>query len=228
MRTSQTVKLCAAAMALVVCWGCATVPVKQYYVINYQPEPLMRRLHSTSYPFTIRIKKFGIEEAYARPQIVYRKSPFELSYYFYRVWAVSPADMITDAVEKHLVSVGLASHVVQRFDEGLNPDYELSGTIEAIEEYDNASVWFAHLALRMSLTRMRDGRIVYSRDFDSRKQVFQKDPEYVVRELSRILDLTLSQAFLDLDAVLARDFGITEPAAAPPSPTADSTGAGRE
>ncbi|MBD3391088.1 MAG: hypothetical protein GF418_03445 [Chitinivibrionales bacterium] len=217
MRTNAVITTCvAAACALLMLSGCASAPIKQYYTMNYIPEDLPRRRKEGPYPYTIRVKKFDIEEAYARPQIVYRKSPFEMRYYFYRVWAVKPTDMITDLVEKHLSSVGLVSHVVRRFDQGSSPDYELTGKIEAIEEYDNENVWFAHLAFRLKLTRLSDNRTMYSRRFDDRKQVFQHDPELVVRELSRIMDVRVTQAIMDIDAILAREYGlISGPAPAP-------------
>jgi ABC-type uncharacterized transport system auxiliary subunit len=188
--------------------GCASAPVKQYYTMNYVPEPMKERRNPSAYPYSVRIKKFDIEEAYARPQIVYRKSPFEMQYYFFRVWAVKPVDMVSDLLEKHLASANLVSHVIRRLDEGVKPDYELSGKIEALEEYDNENVWFAHFALRIQLTRIKDDRIMYSRRFDDRKQVYQRDPESVVRELSRIMDIRVTQAISDLDAVLAREYGL--------------------
>ena len=191
-------------------FSCASVPVKKYYVINYEPVPLRNRLTSSPYPCAIRIKEFSIEEAYSRPQIVYRKSPFELQYYFYRAWAVKPTKMITDVVHNHLSSTRLVSHVVRRFDEGLKPDYELTGTIEALEEYDNEDVWWAHLSIRFELTRLKDRRNMYNRSFDQRKRVFQYSPEYVVRELSQIMDYIMSQVLHDIDVVLAREYGFSE------------------
>ena len=88
------------------------------------------------------------------------------------------------------------------------PDYELTGKIEALEEYDNENVWFAHFSFRLQLTRLHDDRMLYSRRFDDRKQVHQRNPEYVVQELSRIMDVRMSQVLQDIDAVLAREYGV--------------------
>lgn len=190
-------------------YQCANVPIKKFFIINYEPEPMKVRLNKNPYPYTIRVKEFDIEQAYARPQIVYRKSPFQLQYYFFQVWAVKPERMISDVVHKHLSTSFLVSHVVRRFDEATRPDYELSGYIEALEEYDSEEVWFGHIALTLKLTRMSDNRTVYTRRFDRRKQVFQHDPEYVIRELSQILDFIVSQAIHDMDIVLAKEFGVS-------------------
>jgi ABC-type uncharacterized transport system auxiliary subunit len=191
--------------------GCGTVPIKRYYVINYDPNPLRNRINAYAYPYTIRVKEFDIEQAYARPQMVYRKSPFELEYYYYQSWAVKPTRMITDVILKHLSSVNLTSHVVRRFDEGLKPDFELSGSLEAIEEYDSEKIWFAHLSLTIKLTRLSDNKNVYTRYFDHRKKVFQHTPEYVVRELSLIMDYIVTQAIMDIDRVLAVESGAASP-----------------
>jgi ABC-type uncharacterized transport system auxiliary subunit len=202
---TRVVVLLGAAMAIAVC--CGTIPIKQYYVLNYVPLSTAGRLISTPYPFTVRLKEFGIEDAYNRSQIVYRQSPFELRYYFYKLWAVKPNKMITDMVQKHLEGIGFVSHVIRRYDEGLKPDYELSGDIEALEEYDSDQLWYAHLALRITLTRLSDGRVMYSREFDNRKRVYQYSPDNVVREMSAILEFIMNQAVHDMDAVFSREYG---------------------
>ena len=214
-KTHKSIMAVSIIAILLAMTGCGKVPVKKFYLINYDPEPVKERKFDGPYPYTVRVKEFEIEQAYARPQIVYRKSPYELEYYYYRVWAVKPVRMITDAVHKHLSTSGLISHVIRRYDEGIKPDYELSGYIEAIEEYDSEDAWFAHIALRIKLTRLSDGRTMYLRSFDKRKRVFQREPEYVIRELSQIMDFIMSQALRDIDVVLAIELGVLpdEPAA---------------
>ena len=59
--------------------GCANIPVKQYYVLNYSPSSIRDRLNPAAYNCTIRLREFDVEEAYTRPQIVYRQSPFQLA-----------------------------------------------------------------------------------------------------------------------------------------------------
>jgi ABC-type uncharacterized transport system auxiliary subunit len=219
MRRSSARILLVAGVTLAFAAGCGTIPVKQYYVLNYVPMPPAGRLLSTPYPFTVRLKELDIEDAYNRSQIVYRQSPFELRYYFYKLWAVNPNKMVTDLIQKHLETINLVSHIIRRFDEGLKPDYELSGVIEALEEYDSDQLWYAHLALRLTLTRLSDGRVMYSRDFDNRKRVYQYSPDNVVRETSEILEFIMNQAVHDMDAVFSKQYG----ASAGSSAVADSS-----
>jgi ABC-type uncharacterized transport system auxiliary subunit len=192
--------------------GCGKVPIKQYFLLNYLPSSERNRVIQGPYPFTLRLQELDIEEAYNRPQIVYRKSPFSIQYYVYRVWAVKPTRMLTDLIYKHLLTANLVSSIVRRFDEGQKPDFALSGMIEAIEEYDSEELWFAHLAVRFQLTRVSDGRIIYTRRFDNRKRVFQHEPEYVVRELSALMEFIMTQVVHDVDVKLASEYGYNVPA----------------
>jgi ABC-type uncharacterized transport system auxiliary subunit len=188
--------------------GCGKVPFKQFYELNYLPGAVMNRHHDKPYPFVLRLKEFDIEEAYNRPQIVYRQSPFELRYYVYRNWAVKPSRMITDLVYKHLLSANMISSVTRRYDEGVKPDYELSGMIEALEEYDSDDLWFAHIALRINLIHTSEGRIVYNKRFDLRKKVLEHDPELVIREMSALIEYAVTQAVQDLDTKFAEEAGV--------------------
>jgi ABC-type uncharacterized transport system auxiliary subunit len=199
--------------ALSILSGCAAVPLKQYYLLNYIPSARKDRLNPAPYPCTIRLRDFDIEEAYNRPEIVYRQSPFQLQYDYYRAWAVKPARMISDLVYKHLFATGIVSSVIRRFDEGPKPNYELSGMIEALDEYDSQELWFAHIALRINLIMISDGTVMYTKRFDLRKRVFEHKPENVIRELSSLMEFIMVQTIHDIDAKLAKEYGLATPAA---------------
>ncbi len=185
-------------------WGCASNINKRYYVLNYIPTAVKNA--SNSYPATIRIKDFDIEDVYERNQLVYRKSSFQLNYDWYRVWAIKPSRMITDLVYNHLEKSQLVSHVVRRYDEGYEPDYELSGRIDAIEEYDSENEWYAHLALTITLTRTSDGRIMYTRNFDNTKKVYEHDTVLLVKEMSSILEYIMNQVLHDIEVILQKEY----------------------
>ncbi len=197
--------LCIGIISIV---GCALnkAPQKRLYLLNYEPEQLENRLNASPYPFTIRIRQFNIDEAYDRSQIVYRKNAFEMGYYYYRIWAIKPTAMVADLIHNHFETVNLVRHVVRRLDEGFRPDYELRGTIEALEEYDSEEVWFAHFAIRMKLVRLADEKIVYSKSFNKRKQLSHHTPKQVVKELSRMLDYFMSEAITEIDKVLLNEY----------------------
>jgi uncharacterized lipoprotein YmbA len=214
MSTLKLVLLCFIFPVILVGAICGKVPIKQYYVLNYVPAPQKTASTNVAFPVTLRLKDLDIEDAYSRPQIVYRQSPYELRYYNYKLWAIKPARMVTDLIQKHIASANLASRIMRRYDEGTLPNYELSGTVEALEEYDSDQLWFAHLAMRLILTRVSDGKVLYTQEFDNRKKVYQYSADAVVQELSTILEYQMNQANDKIREVFQQEFGTT-PVTAP-------------
>jgi ABC-type uncharacterized transport system auxiliary subunit len=203
--------------SLVFCAGCAKPPSRQYYVLNYEPPEVASRTMQNPYACVIRLRDFSIEEAYNRSNIVYRINRYEMRYYNYKMWAVKPTRMLTDLFFKHLSAVQLVSGLVRRFDEGRKPDFELAGFIDAMEEYDSEDMLFAHLSIRLNLTRLSDGVMIYSRSFDHRKKVYSRETGLVIKEMSRIVEYIFTEAISDIDGKLAAEFGISDggPAFAP-------------
>ena len=210
MRRAVIVASVCACAVLVLLAACGKAPQRQYFVISYEPQKMQHRAMQNPYAAVIRLREFSIEEAYNRPQIVYRMSRYELRYYNFKAWAVKPTRMVTDLLFRHLNSVQLVSGVVRRFDEGRRPDYELTGFIEALEEYDSEDVLFAHVAIRVNLARLSDGTVIYSRLFDLRRKVYTMETHMVVREMSQIMEYIFTEVIADIDTRLAAEFGIAE------------------
>jgi ABC-type uncharacterized transport system auxiliary subunit len=182
--------------------GCARPLIKNYYILNYEPDTLTTRKSETPYEKTIRLRPFAIEKIYAKPNIIYRESPYELSFYNDHLWAVRPVDMVSDLIFNHLESINLVKTAVRRIDEKTAPDYELWGSILAIEEYDSDDFWYAHLKIMAILNDYKTGKTIYSRVFDHTRKVESKTPIAVVKTLSEIMDFIASTLMTDLDKVL--------------------------
>jgi len=197
-------------LTLVLLAACGKPPQRQYYMLNYEPAKIEHRAVQNPYPAVIRVREFSIEEAYNRSQIVYRLSRYELRYYNFKSWAVKPTRMVTDLFFKHLNSTQMVSGLVRRFDEGRRPDYELTGFIEALEEFDSEDLLFAHVAIRLTLTRLSDGAVVYSRLFDLRRRVYNRETHAIIREMSQIIEYIFTEAIADIDTKLAAEFGVAE------------------
>ena len=194
--------------------GCGRPLAKNFYILNFVPDRLENRRSQTPYPITLRLRPFAIERAYARTNMVYRLNPFQLDYYPDHLWAVRPADMITDLISNHLESIQLVRTLVRRLDERGVPDFELSGTVLAIEEFDSGDFWYAHLRIAVVLTDFRTGQAVYSRIFSNTRRTESKTPLSVVKTLSEIMDFTSSNLMRDLDnffyGALMADRGVEE------------------
>jgi ABC-type uncharacterized transport system auxiliary subunit len=171
-----------------------------YYQLDYVPTP-KEMLNETSYPYTVRVKDFDVAEAYRRNNIVYRQSPFKLQFYNYDLWVVKPEYLVSDMLFRHLTVAKIFSEVRRSIDID-EPDYTISGTIRALEEYDNQDEWYAHLAMNMHLLDNKTKRILWSREWDYRKKVSNVEPIYVVRGLSELLEHINNEAIADIDSVM--------------------------
>ncbi|MDR2594437.1 MAG: PqiC family protein [Fibromonadaceae bacterium] len=187
------------------------VKENSYYQLDYVPTP--KEMHNeNTYPYSVRIKDFDVSEAYRRNNIVYRQSPFQLRFYNYELWAVKPEYLVSDMLFRHLSAAKIFSDVRRSIDVE-EPDFTISGTIRALEEYDNQDEWYAHLAMNMHLQENRTKRVLWSREWDYRKKVSNLETIYVVRGLSELLEYINNEAIADIDSVMNARVGntITKP-----------------
>jgi len=217
-------KITLAALILLII-GCAGPKETRYYLLEYVPTISAERLQQGPWPWRVRIKELTIAEAYRRNEIVYRQSPHEMRFYNYELWAVKPEYLVTDMLYRHLRDAKLFRELTRSI-ETEEADYVLKGEINALEEYDNEDLWFAHLALSLYLEDSRTNKIVWMRNWDYRKKVLQQEPVFVVRELSELLEKTVNEASLSLDSmfrqpamrdtVAVKKFELDAPIAPPP------------
>ncbi len=182
------------------CFFGKTVESK-YYMLDYVPTPSAERLQRGPYPFVLRLRDPTISEAYARDEIVYRQSAYQMYFYSYHLWAVDPDRMIGDLLLKHLQAARLFENVIRTV-EPYPPNYEMTCDIQAIEEYDGTDMWYAHLAIAYQLIQAKSGQVVWKKRYDLRKVVPQKEPAYVVRELSELLETIQDKLVQDLEVPL--------------------------
>lgn len=211
----KTRAACATLITGVLLCACSAVPENRYFMMAYAllpPKPAPR------VDATIRVRQFDITPAYDQERLVYRYSPFEFQYYNYMLWAVKPQKMLTDLFRKQLSHSGRFAAVAGEFGEQ-RPDYELSGMVEAIEELDAGDEWFAHLNITLRLSRYGQEQALWTGVIEQRRQVFNKQPVYVVKALSEILEQETDRIIDELAAFLGAR-GHTRPEKpAPEKPT---------
>jgi len=192
---------CLMLVATLIFFGCFGRFIENsYYQLDYVPTP-KEMLNESAYPYTVRIKDFDVSEAYRRNNIVYRQSPYKLHFYNYELWAVKPEYLVSDMLFRHLEAAKIFSDIRRSIDVE-EPNYTISGTIRALEEYDNQDEWYAHLAMNMHLQENRTKRILWSREWDYRKKVSNLETIYVVRGLSELLEYINNEAIADIDSVM--------------------------
>ncbi len=209
-----------AALVLAGLAACGGVPQRFYYTLSY---PVQQDRASASrpplHPFQLRLKPFKSSLPYDRPQIVYRESPYEYQYYTFKLWASKPQQMIRELVETNIDASRLVAEVTREYGDRA-PDYELAGDITAIEEFDSGDLWYGHLAIRFQLVRYKDKATLWHYSFDRKRKVYKKQPVYVVRSLSAILEDEMARVVAELDAVLSAERGVP-PTLRMPAPSAD-------
>ncbi len=197
-----------AAVFLPLCLSCTAVPEKHYFTMAYVLLPNQGRAVKT-FPVNLRVRQLDMTPAYDTERIVYRYSPYEFQYYNYMLWAAKPQKMLTDLMVRHLQHARLFSVVAVEYSDH-PPDYELSGTVFAIEEQDSGAEWFAHLSLRLRLTRYRGEKVVWSYDINAKKKVYNKAPVYVVKALSELMEEQMQKMTADLERFLRGKVGDRE------------------
>ncbi len=168
--------------------SCGTkVQSTRLYLMDYEPIVDKAADAPPALPYSVQVREFKIPRTFDRTRIVYRYSPHELNYYRYYQWAVPPRVMITDLVEKHLAAAGLFE-VVQRefFDE--RPDYEVKGTIVALEKFESGEFGGAHLAMNLDLVRSSDNSALVTHEFDREVELRNPTMTFFAQKMSEVLE----------------------------------------
>lgn len=196
-------KILACTLFVLFLLGCfGKAPENRYYLLDYVPTPARLAENSPPLPVTLRVKNLNVDEAYSRPELVYRQSAHELRFYNYHQWAVKPEHLITDMVFKHIRTSNLFKSTTRTLMD-FKPDYSLTGQVLALEEYDNQDKWFAHLSINFQLADNRSRAQIWNKMFDVRKEVAQHEPVFVVRELSYLLEHIMDKVVEELENTLS-------------------------
>lgn len=183
------------------CFGTVSDPVRHYYTLHLEP------LHQVPSPHInglLRVRDLDSDAAYDRFQIVMRRSPFELSYRQSDVWAVKPNRMVSDLLARGLADQNVFAAVTRELSER-RPDYLLSGELHAIEVYDSDDMWFAHIAMSLQITHFESGKILWTFNYDDRKNVTSGNFSHVVRALSELLSTSLEKALTSMEHMRSPD-----------------------
>ncbi len=191
MRT--TLALAAACALLTGCFGAVSTQ-RSYYVLAGDPGS---RPDRPAVRGTVRVANLDSDAVYEKFQFVVRKNPYELRYSDLNVWAVKPNQMVSDILARTLLETGVFEGVTRTLGEQ-RPDYILNGDLNAIEIYDSDDIWYAHLAISLSLTRFSDGGRLWQMSYDQRKLLPERSHAHAARAISELLAAAVRQAFVEL------------------------------
>lgn len=176
-----------AVFLFVVGCGSTTSLVRNYYLFHYPIVVKEEISPKNPFPVKVGIKRFTIPPIYERDnKVVFRSSQFQLRYYAREVWVAKPNILITDLVAKHIKQYGIFEQFGKEFID--SPDYEIIGSIEAIERYDIGEFGGAHLAMTLKLVRSQDFNVVVEHKFNVIEKLYNSATSALVKEFSQILD----------------------------------------
>lgn len=169
-------------------YSCSTKTIRpNYYILDYRPVPSDSTVTvQKPFPYKIQVQTMKIPRTFDRVSIVVRYSAHRLDYYRYNLWAIRPQIIISDLIARQISAYNIFQQCQREFLEE-RPDYEITGTIEAIEKFDNQAYTAAHLAMKIYL-RTFDGYenlLYYEFDREEELPVFRM--ELFAKKLSDIL-----------------------------------------
>ena len=121
-------------MTLTACFGGSTSEPTRYFTLAVENIDMPNAGEASG---RLQVRKFTIDQAYQRNNIVYRESAYDFMFYDLDLWASRPEQMVAQVAAEYIVKSGLFASVDTRASG--KPDFELLGHIDAIEEIDEGS-----------------------------------------------------------------------------------------
>lgn len=143
----------------------------------------------------VQIRKFTVEAAYQRANIVYRESAYDFMFYDLDLWASRPEVMLTQLVTAYVDKSGLFKPAEAK--PTVKPDYEILGNVNAIEEVDEGSNRYARLALTLTF-RKTEAETLWEGRFDEKVAMNGSEPRHVAEAASKLLAKYMEDALSNI------------------------------
>jgi ABC-type uncharacterized transport system auxiliary subunit len=183
--------------------SCGGVPETYYYTLAFAPDSQKLNDGHAPLPFALGVQKFEAEVIYDDDRIIYRDSPYEIKYYFYRRWVAPPRQLVTEKVVSYLSDSGLFERVTA-YPAPANVKYVLSGRLLAFEEWDEQNNWYGKVVFSVSLHEPATQRVVWKSKFEHLQPVTKKIPAAFVEALS----LSMKKCLDDLAKSIASELSV--------------------
>ena len=182
------------AFTLTGCLGGSTEP-SRYYTISAESISTSGATSDTR----VHVKKFTIDPAYQRSNIVYRESPYDFMFYDLDLWATRPEQMLTQVTGEYLIKSNLFKSVDLK--PMGKPEFELLGNVDAIEEIDEGSSQYAHLALQLTFRKVGEDTPLWEKRYDERESMSKRDAHSAAEALSKLYAKYMQDALASIASV---------------------------
>ena len=167
------------AFTLTGCLGGSTEP-SRYYTVSAESISVAGATSDAR----VHVKKFTIDPAYQRTNIVYRESPYDFMFYDLDLWATRPEQMLTQVAGEYLIKSNMFKSVDLK--PMGKPDFELLGNVDAIEEIDEGSSQEAHLAVQLTFRKVGEDAPLWEKRYDERQSMSKRDAHSAAEALSKL------------------------------------------
>ena len=188
--------LSAIALSLTACLGGGSSEPTRYYTIAV--ENISMPSAGAYADKRIQVRKFTIEPAYQRTNIVYRESAYDFMFYDLDLWASRPEHMMAQVASEYLTKSGLFK-TVETKPTG-KPDFELLGNIVAIEEVDEGSSQYARLAVQLTFRKTESDQAIWEKSFDEKLSMDNREPRTTAETISRLFGKYMEEALNEISS----------------------------
>ena len=178
------------AFALTGCLGGGDSEPTKYYTIAV--ENIQTPSTDAFKDKRLQVRKFTIEPAYQRTNIVYRESAYDFMFYDLDLWASRPEHMLAQVAGEYLNKAALFKSVETKTTG--KPDYELLGNVVAIEEIDEASSQYARLAIQLTFRKTESDEALWEKSFDEKMSMSDREPRTTAETISKLYGKIIEEA----------------------------------
>lgn len=184
------------AFSLTACLGGGSSEPTKYYTIAV--EKIQTPATNSYKDKRLQVRKFTIEPAYQRANIVYRESAYDFMFYDLDLWASRPEHMMAQVASEYLAKSGLFKSVETKANG--KPDYELLGNIVAIEEVDEGSSQYARLAMQLTFRKTESDQAIWEKSFDEKLSMDNREPRTTAETISKLFGKYMEEALSEISS----------------------------
>lgn len=184
------------AFSLTACLGGGSSEPTKYYTIAV--EKIQTPATNSYKDKRLQVRKFTIEPAYQRANIVYRESAYDFMFYDLDLWASRPEHMMAQVASEYLAKSGLFKSVDTKANG--KPDYELLGNIVAIEEVDEGSSQYARLAMQLTFRKTESDQAIWEKSFDEKLSMDNREPRTTAETISKLFGKYMEEALSEISS----------------------------
>lgn len=200
-KTSKILTISAIVLSTTIlsaCFGGSSEP-SRYYTIAAESIQMPQAATSSA---RLQVRKFTIDPAYKRSNIVYRESPYDFMFYDLDLWATRPEQMMTQVASEYFIKSNLFKAVDLK--PVVKPEYELIGHIDAIEEVDEGSAQFAHVAMQLTFRKVDGEAPLWEKRYDDKMSMDKREPRFAAEAASKLVGKFMEDAIKEIGESIAK------------------------